>query len=573
MLLVIDYGLSNLKYSLWENDNLLKMSIKERIDKTNFALEKSIEKTYNEYVEFACEYLELPNKTKDVFEKILVIASKHPEQTKSKTFVIDFVKEDMTADIKTTIKDRVATDALQSLSQEQNMVSQTNTKKSKKNENKANVFNYTEQLIDNEFNYIQNILGVACNTDYLYKLTVALHGAGITNYMILDPSQVMSRLTDTTESTLILDIGYNSYYCIVTSETLENGVVVKNIIKNNDAVKVGSKLIDDALLNKGYTQEEIWNEKINNTYSDLESTLNISYMDIVDNVMKDIVSFTESNRKEVSNILIIGGASNQLNLKEYILNNIKGIRVPKNDNRVNTNENYKLKYTEPYLNSAFSKLPSDIKSYFYNSFAAYNLYIEKTHQRNPDNELMNGKIINLLDTESKFLNSFKIVKTFKKTSKYTVIASSLLFALCIGIVAQWHLYKNLSSIYSDKASAISSEKQALTSQINQIDSEIQTIEQDLLAETYDWSKVLNAIGLATPKGVQITSITTGSEGDSDTDTVMIVGYSDSRFKISDMSTLLKDSIFTEAEIQDIVSLETVTRKSIQKFTIKCVGKR
>lgn len=568
MILVIDFGLSNLKYSLWDDNSVLKISIRERTDKTDFALAKSIEKTYNEYVEFASNYLELTHITNDAIDKVLVIASKHPEQTKSKPYVIDYVKDDMRNDIRNVLKDRLSVEISNNISD--NSPNNQVKKNKKKSESKTNIYNYSEQIVDNEFNYIQNILGAACNTDYLYKLTVAFHSAGVQNYSVLDPAQVSSRLVTSTEPTLVLDIGHNTYYSIVAAETMDDGTVIKNVIKGNDAIKIGARVIDDALLNKGFTQDEIWNEKINNTYSDLESTLNINYMDIIETVSKEIEVFTETNKKEITNIILTGGALNQLNLKDYLLDNIKGLKVAKNSARINKNDTYKLKLIEPYSNTTFSNLPTDIKNYFYTSYAAYNLYIEKS---NIDSytKFQKGRMIDFLETETKFLNSFKAVKTLKKLTKYNIIASTLLTAMCLGIVSQWHLYKNLGNVYGDKAATVASEKQSLTSQISQIDSEISTVEQDLLTETYDWSKILNAIALATPKGIQITSITTGDGGD--TDTVLIKGYTDSRFKISDMSTLLKDSMFNEAEIQEITSTETLIKAPIQEFTIKCTGKR
>lgn len=568
MILIIDFGLSNLKYSLWHEDSLLKISIRERTDKTDFALEKLLEKTYNEYVEFASNYLNLPRPTKEAIEKVLIIASKHPEQTKAKVFTVDYVKEDMRNDIKTTLKDRVSVESSNVITVDN---SSANKKSKKKNENKTNVYNYSEQIVDDEFNYIQNILGVACNTDYLYKLTIAAHGAGISNYSILDPAQVFSRLAPTTEPTLVLDIGYNSYFTIVTSDVMEDGSVINNVIKNNDAIKIGSRVIDDVLLNKGYTPDEIWNEKTNNTYNDLESALNINYMDIVDVVTKEILSFTESTKRELVNVVFTGGAINQLNLKEYFLENIKGIRAAKNSSRVDVGDNYKLKVIDPYKdNGIFKHLPEDIRNYFYTSYAAYTLYNDKS---NPDNysKFQQGKMIDYLDTESKFLGSFKAVDTFRKLSKLNVVFSVILFTMCIGICAQWYLYKNLSAVYGDKAASLASEKQAITTQISQIDSELTTIEQDLLTETYDWSKVTSAIALATPTGVEITSILTGDGGD--TDTIVIRGFSNARFKIADMTALLKDSIFNTVEIQEIKSSETLVKNPIQEFTIKCEGKK
>lgn len=562
MILIIDYGLCNMKYSLWHEDKLLKVSIRERNDKTNFALEKLLSKTYAEYKEFAANYSGCKPSINPI-EKVLVIASKHPEHTKAKTFNIEFVKDDMSSDIKATVKEKVTTET--SVAQ----IQDTNGKK-KNSAQKLNVYNYTEQIIDNEFNYTQNILGVACNTDYLYKLTVALHLAGIENYMIIDPTQVLSQLAETTETTLIVDIAYNTYFLIVTTEVMENGVVVRNIVKTNGVIKNGTRSFDAALLEKGHTLESIWNEKYSNTYSDLSSIVNITYNEIIRDINEEIENFTNNERKTVNNIVITGGGSNQEGLKEYILENIKGIKPLNVDGTVNNNPTYRLKVVEPFEKDVFSKLPAQVKSYLYPSFAAYKLYISKS---NPikENEYQKGKLIDYLDTDGNFIKIFKNIRSLKTLTKFAIPISVVLLVLTFSIVGQWFVYKNLSTVLGDRASSVSSEKTTVNSKLQEVQTELTTIESDMLSETYDWSKVLNGIAISTPRGVQISEIKTGTSGD--TNTVFIIGFSDSRFKIADMSTLLKNSIFTEAEIQTIDSTETIVKQPIQKFTIKCSGKR
>lgn len=560
MILIIDYGLADMKYSLWHNNSLLKVSIRERTDRTDFALTKLLEKAYEEYVTFAREYLDAKPNVNPI-EKTIVIASKHSEHTKSKVFDIEYLKDNMSSEIKELLIEKVTTDITGANSQEP-------TQK-KKQPKKLNVYNYTEQLIDNDFNYTQNILGVACNTDYLYKITIALYTANITNYIIADPTQVLSYVQTGTEPTLLLDIGYNTYYEIVSSDIMENGAVISNIVKSCGAIKAGTKLFDSALLAQGHTQDSIWNEKFNNTYSDLSSTTGVDYADIVNKVNDELALFAENERKAVTNIMIIGAGSNQEGVVQYLLDNIKGTKPPRQDGKLESNTTFKLKYVEAFKEDLISKMPKQIKNYLIPSYAALRLYRIKT-QTEEVKEDKKGKLINYLDTESNFTKTFKHITTLKSLVKYLIPISIAVTIICLSIVAQWYVYGNLSKVLEERAATIAGEKTNISTNLEKVNSELKSIETDLLAETYDWSKVLNAIAMSTPKGVQITEIKTDL---TDSNIIYVKGFSDSRFKIADMSTLLKDSIFLEAEIQDIKSKETLIKQNIQEFIIKCNGKK
>lgn len=556
MLLIIDYGLANMKYSLWHENKLLKMSIKERTDKTDYSLERSLAKAYEEYKAFAINYLGVKPNVNPI-ERTLVIASKHVDHTKTKSFTVESLRDDMKANIKEIIKEKITTTNTTTSLEED----------SKKATQKLNVYSYTEQIVDNEFSYTQTILGCACNSAFLYKITIALHLAKIENYMILEPSQILSQLADTRETTLVLDIGYNTYFEIITSEIMENGIVATNIIRANGSISSGTKVLDAALLTRGYSEEEIWQEKLNNTYQDLVTSLNVSYQDIIETVNNEIALFTEEFKMPVTNIVLTGAGTNQEGLEQYLLDNIKGITVKTVITPISSE--YGLKLTKPFKDTNYNNLPRQIKTYFTQSYAAYILY-NKFINEEIKNEFQPNKLVNYLDSEGKFTGIFKKVTKMQKVAKYLIPISIALLLLSFTIVAEWYVYRNLSLVLDERLATVTLEKSTVTTKLSDVESELATVEQSLLTETYDWSKVLNAVALSTPKGVQITSIETESNN---TDIVLIKGYSDSRFKIADMSTLLKDSIFSDAEIQLIENKTTLTKQSIQEFTIKGVGKK
>ena len=524
---VIEYGAKYTKFSLWVNLEPIAFKIKDFEGESTNKLQREIRRTYKAYNKI------LANKKLGSVDHTLVIPYKSNEYTQYTSFRVEYLDTGLEESIRETIKSKVPfTD-----------------------EKSSGIFDWTVQ-IDAPLEDYQSIYGASISQTHLQMILDVLSNVGITEYSITAPGQLLTQLAPRQDKPyLIIDIGQNTMV----------GAVYNGELQTVQYTSTGSKEITN-FLSKIYTDNgRLYNAKHNSSYSDMKSLLtkfsskfqsntdsttpyaDNNVADLLDRTLNPVIDCISNTKASFEN-------QYKIDIKEFVL--VGGMANLKGFNLIE--DKFKITRIDPFESTPYSVVPFELRNYVALSYSAVKLHLQ-------------GDLLDFSQADNS--NFFKVMKVFKMLKQIehfvypTIVATFLIIASTVG---QGFLYDKTIPEFDSKLADVSSTVSTMESELKTTQKNLEMLEQDVLAETYDWSQVLTALQSNTPKGACITRIHTDSKN---VNVVNIEGYTDSRFKAVDLSTLIQKTTFKETQVDSVETVKTIYNTPVYKFNIVCTQKR
>lgn len=388
--------------------------------------------------------------------------------------------------------------------------------------------------VDNPEEDYKSVFGSSINQDYFFNLITIINKLGLKKYKICSGISSLSEICPKDgKAYMLVDIGH----AISTIMVVMNGEIMAI-----NSTMLGSKLITDTLLNtQGEDIRTTYITKHNSNYSSLSmGACTAPITQLGEEMKKTMDDFQDKFLMKVSNYILIGGTS-YVDM-EVALDNMLNIKrlYPKLD-VVNANV-----------------VPLAVKNYVYQSVAL----VKKMIATEDAIDFLVSKDGGLGIRIKNFL------KLYNKVI-YGVVAVAILFiGLNLNIVAQHYLLnktitnqkevlKQLNTTYSNKKNTLT-QQQSTLQQLN-VNTPL------IVSRVYNWGELLSYISSCTPKGLYISKMIS-----TDGNNFEINGYSDTRYKITDYSILLKQQNFKNSIINSIENVNTVDNKLVYKFKISLV---